>query len=112
MSMQLKNGDYLPDGQGGFVTVSGPQELQNRVLFKLSARRGACPLLPNLGSQLHRLPQEKQGRRSALAKQYVEQALQDEEDLEVEEVLWDEEEGHVSVCLRWQTERFQTTLSL
>ena len=112
MSLQLKNGDYTPDGFGGFVAVSGTQEVLDRVLFKLTARRGAFVFLPNLGSRLHRLPQEKQSARAALAKQYVEEALQDEESLEIEDVLWDEEEGTVSVSLRWQGQSLSASLAL
>ena len=41
MELQLKNGDYVPDGRGGAVRLTGDAALLQRVLFRLSARRGA-----------------------------------------------------------------------
>ena len=58
MELRLKNGDYIPDGKGGVVRLSGDNALLQRVLFRLSARRGALPMLPELGSQLYLLGRE------------------------------------------------------
>ena len=49
MELLIKNRDYVPDGTGGFVRVSGKEELLQRVLFQLSARRGAVGLRDRKG---------------------------------------------------------------
>ena len=41
MELKLRNGDYVPDGVGGLKRVEGREALLQRVLFKLTARRGA-----------------------------------------------------------------------
>ena len=86
MELLLKNGDYRPDGKGGFVRVVGDEELLQRVLFKLTVRRGSFPLLPELGSRLFELLRYKERQRESLARQYVAEALKDEDNLTVEHV--------------------------
>ena len=83
MELKIKNRDYVADGMGGLVRVSGWDELLERVLFKLSVRRGSFSLLPELGSKLHLLRREKGGNRTSAAKQYAAEALADEEGLTV-----------------------------
>ena len=53
MELLIRDGDYVPDGSGGFLRLEGAQELLERVLFRLVARRGGMPFLPELGSLLH-----------------------------------------------------------
>ena len=77
------NGDYVPDGFGGFTRLQGTQALLQRALFKLCCKRGSFPFLPDLGSQLHLLGREKPSVRQALARQYAAEALADETDLTV-----------------------------
>lgn len=79
MALMLRDGDYVPDGSGGFRTVSGSAEVLERVLWKLSVRRGSFPLLPQLGSRLHLLSRAPAREREALAERYVKEALADEE---------------------------------
>ncbi len=79
MALILRDGDYVPDGSGGFVTARGSQELLERVLWKLSVRRGSFPFLPELGSRLHLLCRAPEREREALAEQYVKEALADED---------------------------------
>ena len=57
----LRNGDYCPDGMGGFRQAWGGEEVLERVLFQLTARRGSFPLLPQVGSRLYLLGREKPG---------------------------------------------------
>ena len=52
MELMVRGGDYLPDGRGGFRRAEGDDELLQRVLWKLSVRRGSFPFLPELGSLL------------------------------------------------------------
>jgi len=111
MTMILKDGDYRPDGGGAFRSVSGTDELLHWLLFQLTARRGAFPFLPKLGSRLYRLPQEKASQRAALAKQYVEEALAEEPGLEIEAVLWNEEKGELTLYASWGEERLRLAWS-
>lgn len=86
MELLLRNGDYVPDGRGGFARVTLGEELLQRVLFKLTARRGSFPLIPELGSRLFELHGYKQRRRESAARQFVTEALKDERELTVENV--------------------------
>ncbi len=99
----MKEGDLIPDGAGGFAQVQGEEALLQRVLFKLTAKRGAFPFLPELGSRLHTLKREKPSARQSLCAQYVAQALEGE-DVTVLEVTYTEETGQaqVKVRLQWQ----------
>ena len=71
----LSAGDYVPDGTGGFVRLTGVQEALQAALFRLQCRKGSFPLLPDLGSQLYRLGREKPSDRTTLARQFCVQAL-------------------------------------
>ena len=71
MELKIKDRDYVSDGAGALVRVSGREELLERVLYKLSVRRGSFALAPELGSELHLLWREKGERRETAAKQYV-----------------------------------------
>ncbi len=75
MEAKLVNGDYVPDGAGGFVRLEGAEELLARALFKLSCRRGSFPFLPELGSRLYLLGREKPSAWTAVARQYAVEAL-------------------------------------
>lgn len=112
--LMIRNGDYVPDGSGGFRRVEGGEALLQRVLWKLCIRRGSFPLLPELGSRLSELGREKPGSRMALARQYVTEALADEEELEVTGVALEEEGGQtrLSVLLSWNGDNLtlETTL--
>lgn len=113
MALMLREGDYVSDGQGGLVTVTGARELLERVLWKLTLRRGSFPFLPELGSRLHLLGQAKAAQREALARRYVEEALADEE-LTVTGVGLSQEEGRAlpSAELAWQGEELTVTVEL
>lgn len=63
---KLRNGDYVPDGVGGFATASGAEAVLERVYFLLTARRGKFPLLPEVGSRLYQIFREKPSARGAL----------------------------------------------
>lgn len=73
--MLIRNGDYVPDGQGSVLSAGGGDAAICDVLFRLSARRGGFPLMPELGSQMHRLRWEKPSARTALARRYAVEAL-------------------------------------
>ena len=91
--------------------AEGAEEVLARVLFRLTARRGALPFLPNLGSQLHRILREKPSARLAAAKQYVAQALEEEEQVRVTDVTLTETAAgaEITVALLWQGETLSVT---
>ena len=78
MEPRLKNGDYIPDSLGGVVRCEGAEALLERVLFRLIARRGGLPFLPQLGSRLYLLSREPVAQRLSAAQQYVAEALAEE----------------------------------
>ena len=75
MELKLRNKDYVPDGQGGFVRCLGWEGVLAEALFRLSCRRGSFPFLPELGSRLYLLGREKPADRTAAARQYAQEAL-------------------------------------
>jgi len=78
MEVKISNGDYVPDGLGGIVRCSGADALLERVLYRLTARRGQFPLLPDLGSRLYLLAREPAAQRLSAARQYAAEALEPE----------------------------------
>lgn len=75
MEPKLTNGDYVPDGLGSIVRLEGRDALLQRVLYRLTARRGQFPLLPQLGSRLYLLGRLPPAQRPAAARQYAAEAL-------------------------------------
>lgn len=116
MERKLSGGDYLPGAQGDFQSLDGAQALLQRVLFRLTARRGQFPFLPEMGSRLYQLCRDgKPSARSALARQYTVQALENEEDLTVTDVQWSDlggNRGHLQVFLEWQGEPLSLSLDV
>lgn len=113
MALILREGDYVPDGKGGFRSAEGARELLERLLWKLSVRRGSCPFFPELGSQLHLLGRAAVGEREKLAERYVCQALA-EEDVTVEGVTLTQEgeRGRLTVRLSAQGESLTLTMEV
>ena len=91
MGLSLRNGDYVPDGTGGLRRTEGREALLEQVLFRLTARRGTFPFLPELGSRLWQLGQLPAARRQSAAEQYVAQ---------------------VTVGLTWQGETLSVTVEV
>ena len=79
MGLSLRNGDYVLDGTGGLRRAEGREALLERVLFRLTARRGTFPFLPELGSRLWQLGQLSAAQRQSAAEQYVAEALAPED---------------------------------
>lgn len=76
MTTILHNGDYQPDGKGGFLRAQGREAVLADALFRLQCRRGAFAFLPDLGSRLYLLHREKPSARDMVAGQYAVEALQ------------------------------------
>ena len=75
MEMKLRDGEYVPDGKGGFERAEGYEELLERALFLLSARRGGFAPMPEVGSRLYTLTQLKRSEREMAARQFAAEAL-------------------------------------
>ena len=75
MSLLLKERDYAADGNGGVTVVRDGDALVNEVLFRLTARRGSFPFLPELGSRMGQLRREKPSAWETLARQFAAEAL-------------------------------------
>ena len=114
MEWKLIEGDYVPDGTGGLTALSGGEEVLARVLYRLTARRGALPFLPSLGSRLYRLGRERPSERPALAAQYVAEALEEEPELSVQsvELVQTGENGLLTVRLDWRGEELTARVAV
>ena len=114
MELQMRQGDYVPDGAGGFRTLTGREEMLQQVLFLLTARRGKFPLIPELGSRLYQLGREKPSARAALAEHYAAEALAGETDIAVTGVTLTEENENlrIRVDLEWRGESASVTVEV
>ena len=100
MELELKNGDYIADGVGGLRRVGGREALLQRVLFRLTARRGSFPFRLDRGSRLWALGRVPAPERQSAARQYVEEALA-EEPVTVEDVALEPgRDGRAAVTVR------------
>jgi hypothetical protein len=99
MELKLTNGGYTPSPIDGLKTVSGAQELGQRVLMRLCARRGGFALMPEYGSRLHLLCGARPSRRELTARQYIAEALTQERGLTLENVFLSEpdESGQIDL---------------
>ena len=107
MELKLVNGDYLPDGRGG---LQQEEEILQRALSRLTARRGSFPFLPEFGSRLCLLGAVAPLARETAAERYVTEALAPETALKVESVRLREEE--LVVYLRCMGEERKLRLPL
>lgn len=111
--LKLRDGDYVRSG-GGLRKVEGQDALLQRVLFKLTARRGKFPFQEELGSQLWKLGRLPVSQRCSAAEQYVTEALADET-LAVESVeLTPGESGmtQLTVRLLYEGQTLSVTMSV
>ena len=86
MELELRNGDYVRAGGARLRRVDGQEALLQRVLIRLTARRGTFPFWETLGSRLWQLGRMPSGARLSAALQYVAEALAEERELTVENV--------------------------
>ena len=115
MGLSLRNGDYVPDGTGGLRRAEGQAALLERVLFRLTARRGTFPFLPELGSRLWQLGPVSAALGLWGGEQYVAEALAPEPGLAVEQVTLTESGGgraQVTASMTWQGERLSVTVEV
>ena len=114
MELMLRDGDYVADGRGGVKRTEGGEEVLQRVLFQLGARMGAFPLLPQVGSELWRVPSGQRTAARGSGGAVCFQALAGEQDLEVTECVLEEREGApwLTVRLTWRGTPLEAELAL
>ena len=115
MELKLKHGDYVPDGVGGLRRVFGQEELLQRIVFKLTARRGMFPFGEDLGSRLWQLGRLSASQRQSAAAQYVAEALENEKAISVESVELSSPEGGVArlkAALKYEGEPLAVALDI
>ncbi|MDO4749586.1 MAG: hypothetical protein Q4A39_01960 [Eubacteriales bacterium] len=101
MDLKLSLGQYVPSEHAGLETLSGQEELIQRVLMKLQAPRGAFPPLPDYGSRLYLLHREKPSHRNTAALLFAAEALEEEDSVTVESAEVSlSENGQLLVALR------------
>ena len=110
MALRLKNGDYVKTVYHDLEEISGAEETAQRIMMRLKARRGGFALLPEYGSRLYTLPGRRPGERLSCARQYVAEALKDENVL-LEELAVNEGDGKISVELGLRCGGQQLTLT-
>lgn len=88
MELRLRDGRYAVSPAGVLETVQGTDETLQRVLQRLTARRGAFWPDPDYGSRLYTLSRLKPAQRAAAAGEFVTEALAGETDVTVENVSY------------------------
>ena len=99
MEIALEGGRYTAAKTGGLETVTGTDELAQRLLMKLTARRGGFAPMPSYGSRLYTLAGAvKPKERLTAARQFVAEALEEESGVEVNGIEITEDGG--ALCIR------------
>lgn len=113
MALKLANGDYVKNEYHDLAAVSGAEEAAQRMLMKLSARRGGFALMPDYGSRLHTLGSVSKTRRESVARQFVAEALEGESVL-VESLALSDEDDKLSIelGLRWSGQRLNIIVGI
>lgn len=83
MELKLSKGRYVFDGNGALEEISGRDEKIQRIMCRLAARRGGFFPMPDFGSRLYTLFSMKPAARPAAARQFVHEALEKEDGVEV-----------------------------
>ncbi|MBC8570528.1 hypothetical protein [Zongyangia hominis] len=86
MDMRIQNGDFVPDRRGIPRGCFGVEEVVNRVLLCLTARRGGFARMPHFGSRLHTLRGGTQERMDEQAAMMVREALEGVDEVRVGDV--------------------------
>ena len=111
MELKLRDGDYVAGGNA-LQHVSGKDALLQRVLFRLTARRGNFPFLPELGSRLWQLSRLPAAQQKSAAEAFVAEALQ-EETVSVRNVeLREGEDGVMQLAVRLDYEGEELSVAM
>jgi len=77
MDAKLKNGDLCMDAYGRIDTIKGADELAQRAMIRLSVKKGAGFLSPELGTDWSPLLRAARDRRNSEALRIAAAALED-----------------------------------
>ncbi len=100
MDTLLENGTHALDERGLPITITGLRALIQRLLIRLSVRKGSFLPDPSLGSELYRLPCSAGEQNNRLALHYAQQALLQEPGAKVEQAVCRlMEEGSLAVSV-------------
>ena len=90
MELKLTDGKYT--ARASYLdTVTGYEELAQRIMMKLTARKGKFWPKPDYGSNLYKLINgEKPSKRENAVRQYVAEALSDETGVELQSIKIEE----------------------
>ena len=114
MENLLRDGDYVPNGFGGFVRLQDTEAVLQRALYKLTVRRGSFPFLPRLGSRLSELGRERKSERGVIARQYAAEALDKMgllvEDAVIREISGEQIEIRFDLRLNGEETRLEVTV--
>lgn len=113
MENQRAEGDYVKDGLGGIARLTGDGALLARILYRLQARRGAFPLLPEIGSRLWQLPRIAPAERRSMALAAAVEALA-QEPVTVEDVTLTQQDQtlHAAFRLRYREKELQAEVTV
>ena len=93
MELQLREGKYLLDEKNALCELDDGEELAQRIALKLRVHRGAFLPLPEYGSRLYTLGRILPAARETAARQFVLEALADEEGLSLDALELTEKDG-------------------
>ena len=98
MEIELKNGEYQT-ADGRLHTVTGAEEILQRAVFRLKARRGGFAPLPEVGSRLYTLSRLPKAQRPGAARQFVREALAGMENVRLGAVEIREDAGVMKITV-------------
>jgi len=103
LDIKLTDGRYSASPLGGLAAVRGAEELGQRIVMKLTARRGGFAVLPDYGSRLPLLLRTLASERNTTARQLVAEALADEPGLTLDTLELGEPDasGALDIALRF-----------
>lgn len=93
MELKLSEGRYVLDENHALQQIKDLEELKQRVALKLSVHRGSFMPLPDYGSRLYTLGRIRPAERETAARQFVLEALADEESLSLDTLELTEKNG-------------------
>lgn len=93
MELKLTDGRYVLNERKSLKEIDGAEELAQRVALKLQVHRGAFWPMPAFGSRLYQLGRIPPAERETAARQFVREALEDEENLFIDALELKEKAG-------------------
>lgn len=114
LKLDFENRDLARSPQGWPVPIEGAEEAAQRLLLRLTMRRGSFRLDPELGSRLYAMPRGDGGRMERFAREAVEEALSDMPEARLEELSCrydaDEDRAFVDCRFIWRGQSIDLTV--